>query len=116
MEPGVEQNVALGRPQQRRPDRREALRLACAGHERRSTDLDAASAKDQKLDHEWPACAMACPSPRAMSHRFTGSAATRASASEIARLAQKRMSASPASIAPGTASTTARSGGHKSGL
>ena len=77
MEPGVEQHVALGRPQQRRPDRREALRLACAGHERRPTDLDAAGAEDQKLDHEWPACTTACPSARAMSHRFTGSARRR---------------------------------------
>ena len=48
----------------------------------------------------------ACPLPRAMRARFTGTVTTKATSSASARLPQNSRSASPASMAPGTARTT----------
>src|SRR5687768_9422610 len=59
--------------------------------------------------HAWCACTTAWPLPRAISHRLTGNAATAATASENARLAQNSTEPSPASIAPGITSMMALS-------
>ena len=51
----------------------------------------------------------ACPLPRPIIHRFTGTVTTKAIASEATRLPQKSRSATPASIAPGMTSRLALS-------
>ena len=54
-------------------------------------------------------CTTACPFPRAISRRLTGSAAAPATTSATDRLPQKSVLSTPASIAPGIASMIALS-------
>src|SRR3982075_3236785 len=88
VETGVEEDVALGRPYETRPDRDEGLVVGGPWDERGSADRHASGPKERELDRVWRARMTAWPRPRAISHRLTGNAATNARASDSARLPQ----------------------------
>src|SRR5688572_7308053 len=110
MKTGVEDDVTLTRAQQRRPHRCDDTFLARGAFqprlECRAHDVDGARAEQDELDHQCLPCARAWPRPRTMSQRLTGKVTTNATAKPTARLAQNSALPSPASIAPGTSSTT----------